>query len=162
MTPPPFTYGPKLREKKGSLSRPQWETIVYACQAHEQFLPGPGGYRRGFFLGDGAGAFLSHSLICLLIPLSHPTSYSDEHGAGVGKGRQIAALIWENLLEGRLRSIWISVSKDLQHDARRDLNDIGAEDILSAALSGDYGKIQLKEGMKLSPNPQYHTISQNT
>ena len=63
---------------------------------------------------------------------------------------------------GRKKAIWISASKDLQHDARRDLNDIGAEDILSAALSGDYGKIQLKEGMKLSPNPQYHTISQNT
>ena len=41
----------------------------------------------------------------------------------------------------------MSASKDLQHDARRDLDDIGAQDIPSQALSDmDYGKIKPKEG----------------
>ncbi len=43
-----------------------------ACARHEHFLPN--GHRAGFFLGDGPG---------------------------VGKGRQIAALVTENLLRKR-------------------------------------------------------------
>lgn len=31
------------------------ETVAYACQSHDQKLPGRDGQRRGFFLGDGAG-----------------------------------------------------------------------------------------------------------
>ena len=61
VTPPPITYGLKLQQKKDSLSRAQLETVVYACQAHQQFLPGPERYRRGFFLGDGAGIEPTHS-----------------------------------------------------------------------------------------------------
>lgn len=45
---------------------------------------------------------------------------------GVGKGRQIAGLMFENYLKGRVKALWVSISKDLQHDARRDLDDIGA------------------------------------
>ena len=41
----------------------------------------------------------------------------------------------------------MSISKDLQHDARRDLDDVDAADIPSEALAGDYGKIRLKEGV---------------
>lgn len=55
--------------------------------------------RKGFFLGDGAG---------------------------VGKGRQLAGIIYENWAQGRRRHIWVSVSTDLHLDARRDLDDIGA------------------------------------
>lgn len=47
-------------------------------------------------------------------------------GAGVGKGRTIAGIIFENYLKGRKKSIWISVSNDLKYDAERDLRDIGA------------------------------------
>ena len=57
--PPPITYEPTLRQKvfkQNLLSRPQLETVVYACQAHEQILPGPEQRRRGYFLGDGAGS----------------------------------------------------------------------------------------------------------
>jgi hypothetical protein len=107
----------------GVLSSPQLETVAYSCQAHSQWLPrhhavtktmeaqdGNGGastssdaagaqVRKGFFLGDGAG---------------------------VGKGRQLAGIIYENFLQGRRRHIWVSVSADLHLDARRDLDDIGA------------------------------------
>ena len=37
----------------GALSRAQLETVAYACQRHEAFLPN--GERAGFFLGDGVG-----------------------------------------------------------------------------------------------------------
>ena len=55
------------------------------------------GNRAGFFLGDGAG---------------------------VGKGRQIAALIKDYWAQGGRRILWISVSNDLRFDAKRDLQDV--------------------------------------
>lgn len=47
-------------------------------------------------------------------------------GAGVGKGRTIAGIIFENFLKGRKKAIWVSVSNDLKYDAERDLSDVGA------------------------------------
>lgn len=58
--------------------------------------------RPGFFLGDGAG---------------------------VGKGRQIAALIKQHWHDGGRRILWVSVSSDLRIDSRRDLDDVNAHDI---------------------------------
>ena len=62
---------------QGLLSAVQLETITYACQKHENELPN--GDRVGFLIGDGAG---------------------------VGKGRTIAGIIYENFLRGRRRSLW--------------------------------------------------------
>ncbi|CAB3245582.1 unnamed protein product [Arctia plantaginis] len=84
----------------GLLSALQLEAVVYASQAHEHLLPD--GTRAGFLIGDGAG---------------------------VGKGRTIAGIIFENYLKGRKRAIWVSVSNDLKYDAERDLRDIGASKI---------------------------------
>jgi hypothetical protein len=81
----------------GLLTAAQLEGALRACAQHELFLPS--GARRGFFLGDGAG---------------------------VGKGRQQAAVILHNLNHGRRRAAWFSVSADLIDDARRDLRDLGA------------------------------------
>ena len=50
-------------------------------------------------------------------------------GAGVGKGRQIAALIKQHWAEGGRRALWVSVSSDLRHDAARDLADVKATHI---------------------------------
>ncbi|KAL0818579.1 hypothetical protein ABMA28_009017 [Loxostege sticticalis] len=83
--------------RNGLLSALQLEAVVYASQAHEHTLPD--GTRAGFLIGDGAG---------------------------VGKGRTIAGIIFENYLKGRKRAIWVSVSNDLKYDAERDLRDIGA------------------------------------
>lgn len=97
----------------GSLSALQLESITYASQAHEQLLPD--GSRAGFLVGDGAG---------------------------VGKGRTIAGIIFENYLRGRKKAIWISVSNDLKYDAERDLRDIGANKIEVHALNKfKYAKI---------------------
>ncbi len=88
---------PKDIINEGKLSALQLETVVYASQQHDQTLAD--GNRAGFLVGDGAG---------------------------VGKGRTIAGIIFENYLKGRKRAIWVSVSNDLKYDAERDLRDIGA------------------------------------
>ncbi|XP_020810119.1 protein strawberry notch homolog 1 isoform X2 [Drosophila serrata] len=97
---PDITYELSLPARTTScLSALQLEAVVYACQAHEQILPS--GERAGFLLGDGAG---------------------------VGKGRTIAGIIYDNHLKGRKKALWVSVSNDLKFDAERDIHDIGAED----------------------------------
>uniref|UniRef100_A0A6G1SIS9 Protein strawberry notch 1 n=1 Tax=Aceria tosichella TaxID=561515 RepID=A0A6G1SIS9_9ACAR len=100
--PPDIDYTLKLPAKVidgALLSSLQLESVIYACQQHAQLMPDRK-TRRGFLIGDGAG---------------------------VGKGRTIAGIIYENYLCGRKKSIWLSVSTDLKLDAERDLRDIGAK-----------------------------------
>ncbi|KFM25511.1 Strawberry notch-like protein 1 [Auxenochlorella protothecoides] len=100
----------------GVLSALQLESVVYACQRHEQLLPD--GSRCGFFIGDGAG---------------------------VGKGRTIAGLILENWRRGRRRHLWLTIGPDLRVDARRDLDDVGATEIPLHSLNKlPYGKLDSK------------------
>ncbi|XP_075218729.1 protein strawberry notch isoform X1 [Lycorma delicatula] len=104
---------PEETVNTGALSALQLEAITYASQQHEHFLPD--GTRAGFLIGDGAG---------------------------VGKGRTIAGVIYENYLKGRKRAIWVSVSNDLKYDAERDLKDIGASKIEVYSLNKfKYAKI---------------------
>lgn len=53
----------------------------------------------------------------------------------MGKGRTIAGLMLENWRCGRKRHLWISIGSDLKVDARRDLDDVGATDMLVHALN---------------------------
>ncbi|EZP66266.1 putative methylase/helicase [Sphingomonas paucimobilis] len=110
-------YVPSLPERTVAerlLSASQLETVVYAGHAWSQTIPGrfkPNKegvgltlaedgdiYRKGFFLGDGTGA---------------------------GKGRQIAACILDNWLQGRRRNIWVTKNAPLLEDARRDWTALG-------------------------------------
>ena len=50
-------------------------------------------------------------------------------GTGVGKGREIASIILDNVAQGRYRSIWVSLSTALFYDAKRDFRDLGRADI---------------------------------
>lgn len=122
--PPAITHQlslPRILITRGLLSSAQLETVTYASQSFEQFLPGTSNCRRGFFLGDGAG---------------------------VGKGRQLAGIILESWCVGVRRHVWLSVSADLYLDAQRDLKDIGAGHIKSVALHKlPYAPIDLKEGI---------------
>ena len=54
---------------------------------------------------------------------------------GVGKGRTIAGIIYENYLHGRKKALWLSVSNDLKYDAQRDFSDIGAGKLQIHALN---------------------------
>jgi predicted RNA methylase len=92
-------YKPKLPEnviKEGLLSGAQLETTILAGQAHQGELAT--GERRGFFIGDGTG---------------------------VGKGREIASIIWDNWNQGRKKAVWLSENGDLAKDAGRDMRGIG-------------------------------------
>lgn len=128
---PPITYVPRLftdPEVKartidsGALSKVQLEAVVYACQRHQKRLA-DGKTCAGFFVGDGAG---------------------------VGKGRTIAGIIYENYLHGRRKALWISVSADLHVDAQRDLDDIGAPLNVFNIAKLPYRRIEEDEGVLFS------------
>ncbi|OYX58031.1 MAG: methylase [Brevundimonas subvibrioides] len=128
VAPPAPTYRPVLPPAlrgDGRISDAQTETVIYAGEAHAAYLPGRFQlgeaahevvlvrdddadaiqFRRGFFLGDGTGC---------------------------GKGRQIAAIVADNMAQGRVRALWLSRNDALLEDARRDWSAIGggAHDIV--------------------------------
>ncbi|XP_062290480.1 protein strawberry notch homolog 1 isoform X1 [Scomber scombrus] len=134
VNPPEVWYRLSIPEEvidRGSLSALQLEAITYAAQQHETFLPS--GDRAAYLIGDGAG---------------------------VGKGRTIAGVIYENYLLGRKRSLWFSVSNDLKYDAERDLRDIGAKNIQVHSLNKfKYGKISSKHNGSVKKGVIFATYS---
>ncbi len=103
VSPPRPTYTPRLPEesispKEGNeskgLSLPQIEAIVYAGMAHEKILPD--GKRKAYMIGDGPG---------------------------VGKGRAIAGIIFDNWQRGRKKAVWVSEKWNLLNSAKRDWRD---------------------------------------
>lgn len=107
--------------QQGKISDLQFETVTRADARHNLILPD--GSVGGFFLGDGTG---------------------------VGKGRQIAAIAYNNWLQGRKRQIWVSVNDDLLPSADRDLKDIGANIPLKALTKiklGDDIEDKFKDGI---------------
>ncbi|KAJ3606064.1 hypothetical protein NHX12_028107 [Muraenolepis orangiensis] len=134
VSPPDVWYRMCITEEtidRGWLSALQLEAITYAAQQHETFLPN--GDRAAYLIGDGAG---------------------------VGKGRTIAGIIFENYLLGRKRSLWFSVSNDLKYDAERDLKDIGAKNIQVHSLNKfKYGKISSKHNGSVKKGVIFATYS---
>jgi predicted RNA methylase len=145
VAPPKPSYRPMLPARivpDGALSDAQLETIIYAGEAHREFLSGSWTvdetfdlvsaaaegttdavrFRRGFMLGDGTGA---------------------------GKGRQAAGIVLDNWMRERRKAVWISKSDKLIEDAQRDWSALGMERLLVTPLSRfPQGKpITLQEGI---------------
>jgi len=129
VAPPRPSYRPHLPVNIHELlSDAQLETVIYAGEAHADHLAGSwtvdatfdvvtaaredatnaARFRRGFMIGDGTG---------------------------VGKGRQSAAIILDNWLQGRRKAVWISKSDKLIEDAQRDWSALGMERLLVTPLS---------------------------
>ena len=99
--PPDVHYQPALPHElmaSGALSLPQLEQVVYAGQAHERVVDKK---RMGYFIGDGTG---------------------------VGKGREIVAIIMDNWNRGRKKAVWISASAGLVKDAADAMRALGFND----------------------------------
>jgi predicted RNA methylase len=151
VSPPAPTYKPHLPGNivtQGLLSEAQLESIIYAGQAHSEFLSGSYivddswdnikvaanseenavKFRRGWFLGDGTGC---------------------------GKGRQVAGIILDNWCQGRRKAIWVSKSSALIEDARRDWCALGGveKDII------DLGNIKLGDPIPFTQGILFCTYS---
>ena len=101
---PSLTYAPMLPRcmfESGKLSSAQYTSISLAGQSMSKLVMDTENkliYRKGYVIGDGTG---------------------------IGKGRQIAAVIGDNWYQGRTRSVWVSCSRSLLQDTVRDFADLG-------------------------------------
>jgi hypothetical protein len=144
VAPPAPSYRPLLPARvveEGLVSDAQLESVIYAGGAHAEHLPGRwvigeaahqallardeaqgAQFRRGFFIGDGTGC---------------------------GKGREIAAVILDNMAQGRVRAVWISRNDALLENARRDWRALGgsASDVVAQGGWRQGDAIRLDRGV---------------
>jgi hypothetical protein len=132
--PPDPTYEPLLPAgvvSGGILSDAQLEAVVYAGQAHEQFVDlytedsktlERRTYRRGYFLGDSGG---------------------------VGKGRTLFAMARDSAARGRKRILYISETESLIDSCREYWECLGGarEEIVSLNRFRPEERVTMKEGI---------------
>lgn len=143
IAPPKPSYRPVLPEGiLSTLSEAQLETVIYAGEAHAGFLAGAWTVDDTFDTlsaapEDAAGA------------IRFRQGFMIGDGTGVGKGRESAAIILDNWMQGRRKAVWISKSDKLLEDAQRDWSALGMERLLVTPLSRfPQGKpIMLGEGI---------------
>jgi hypothetical protein len=91
---------PRAVYTEGRLSAAQLDAVAYTEQAHQRILPN--GDRQGFFIGDGTG---------------------------VGKGREVAGIIYQNWLSGRRKAVWLSANNDLLQDSKDYLQAVAGSEL---------------------------------
>jgi predicted RNA methylase len=143
IAPPKPSYRPTLPEGiLGKLSEAQLETVIYAGEAHAGLL-------AGAWTVDDTFDNLSAAPEDATSAIRFRQGFMIGDGTGVGKGRESAAIILDNWLQGRRKAVWISKSDKLLEDAQRDWSALGMERLLVTPLSRfPQGKpITLNEGI---------------
>ena len=143
IAPPKPSYRPVLPEGiLGKLSEAQLETVIYAGEAHAGFL-------AGAWTVDETFDKLSAAPEDATSAIRFRQGFMIGDGTGVGKGRESAAIILDNWLQGRRKAVWISKSDKLLEDAQRDWSALGMERLLVTPLSRfpQGARITLNEGI---------------
>ncbi|MFC5373825.1 strawberry notch-like NTP hydrolase domain-containing protein [Brevundimonas faecalis] len=112
----------------GILSDAQLETVIYAGEAHGEFLAGAWTVDETFDLVSAAPDDAQHAV-------RFRRGFMLGDGTGAGKGRQSAGIILDNWMRGRRKAVWISKSDKLLEDAQRDWSALGMERLLVTPLS---------------------------
>jgi hypothetical protein len=124
VAPPIPTYKPLLPlqvVKDGLLSEPQIESIIYAGQAHSEFLAGE-------YIVDDSYDNISIATSGQENAIRFRKGWYLADSTGCGKGRQIAGMILDGWCQNRKKAIWISKNTSLFEDAQRDWRALGGND----------------------------------
>ena len=143
VAPPKPSYRPMLPANiRVLLSDAQLETVIYAGEAHGDYLAGSWTVDATFDLVQAAPEAVANAV-------RFRRGFMLGDGTGVGKGRQSAGIILDNWMQGRRKAVWISKSDKLIEDAQRDWSALGMERLLVTPLSRfPQGKpISLSEGV---------------
>lgn len=143
IAPPKPSYRPMLPANICDLlSDAQLETVIFAGEAHSDFLAGSWTVDETFDLVKAAPPDAENAV-------RFRRGYMLGDGTGAGKGRQSAGIILDNWLRGRRKAVWVSKSDKLIEDAQRDWSALGMERLLVTPLSRfPQGKpITLSEGI---------------
>jgi predicted RNA methylase len=143
IAPPKPSYRPMLPANVCDLlSDAQLETVIFAGEAHSDFLAGSWTVDETFDLVKAAPPDAENAV-------RFRRGYMLGDGTGAGKGRQSAGIILDNWLRGRRKAVWVSKSDKLIEDAQRDWSALGMERLLVTPLSRfPQGKpITLSEGI---------------
>lgn len=121
---PKPSYVPHLYKAvrdQGILSAAQLESVIYAGEAHAQYL-------KGYYCFDPKSGRVTRAADDQEGATQYRCGWYLGDGTGCGKGRQVAGILLDNWLKGRKRAVWISKNDKLLEDARRDWLALGGKE----------------------------------